>query len=50
MKRIKLTREEKAIEDALLRGEYVDVSPAKFKGMAEALESFKRKTKAKTKK
>ena len=31
MRRIKLTREEQATEDALLRGEYVSVSKEKFK-------------------
>ena len=39
MRRIKLTREEKAIEDALVRGEYVDVSKEKFEELARALEA-----------
>ena len=37
MRRVKLTRGERAIEDALLRGEYVDVSKEKFQEIAEAL-------------
>ena len=37
MRRIKLTREERAIEDALLRGEYVSVSKEEFKEIADAL-------------
>lgn len=37
MRRIKLTREERAIEEALLRGEYQDVSKAEFERMAQAL-------------
>ena len=37
MKRIKLTRHEKAIEDTLLRGEYVDVPKEKFDEIAIAL-------------
>jgi predicted DNA binding CopG/RHH family protein len=37
MKRIRLTREEKAIEAASLRGEYRPVSPEKFKMIVEAI-------------
>lgn len=37
MRRIKLTREEQAIEDAVSRGEYVSVSKEKFKEIAQAL-------------
>ena len=37
MRRIKLTREERAIEDALLRGEYVSVSKKEFNEIAQAL-------------
>ena len=37
MKRLRLTREEKAIETALLNGEYRDVSEAEFKKTKEAL-------------
>ncbi len=33
----KLTKSEKAIEDALLRGEYVNVSKAEFNEIAEAI-------------
>lgn len=42
MKKIKLTRQEKAIEDALLRGEYVSVSKERFKEIADALEARKK--------
>lgn len=42
MKRIKLTRQEKAIEDALMNGEYVDVSPAHFSEIAKALNARKK--------
>ncbi len=37
MRRIKLTQEEKAIEEALLKGEYVDVSREKFQEIARAI-------------
>ena len=39
MRRVKLTREEQAIEDAVGRGEYVPVSKEKFKEIAENLKS-----------
>ena len=42
MRRIKLTREERAIEDALLRGEYVSVSKERFDDIARAL-AYRRK-------
>lgn len=38
MKRIKLNREEKAIEAALIRGEYQPVSPEEFDVIAKAIE------------
>jgi len=37
MKRIKLTRQEREIENALLRGEYVKVSKAEFDEIAQAI-------------
>ena len=37
MKRIKLNRQEKQIEEALVRGEYVDVSKADFNHIAQAI-------------
>ncbi len=37
MRRIKLTREERAIEDALLRGEYASVSKERFDEIAQAI-------------
>ena len=37
MRRIKLTREERAIEDALLRGEYVSAGKEELKEIAEIL-------------
>lgn len=42
MKRIKLTREEKRIEDELLRGEYVEVSKDEFQKMAKAISERKK--------
>ena len=37
LRRIKLTRQEKAIEDALIRGEYVPVSKKEFDEIAQAI-------------
>ena len=37
MRRIKLTREERAIEDALIRGEYVPVPRKEFREIVQAL-------------
>ena len=42
--RIKLTREEKAIEDALIRGEYVPTSREEFERIKAALEARKKNT------
>lgn len=42
MRRIKLTREEKRIENELLRGEYVDVSKDEFERMAKAISERKK--------
>ena len=42
MRKIKLTKQEKSIEDALLRGEYVSVSKEKFTEIAAALEARKK--------
>ncbi|MDD5595672.1 MAG: hypothetical protein PHY94_05450 [Candidatus Omnitrophica bacterium] len=42
MRRIKLTRQEKAIEDSLLRGEYVSVNKKRFEEIKEALERRKK--------
>lgn len=39
MRKIKLTRQEKAIDNALLRGEYVSVSKEKFAEIAAAIEN-----------
>ena len=44
MRRIKLTRQEKAIEDALMRGEYVDVSKEKFNEIAQAIVAHRKDT------
>ena len=44
MKRIRLTREEKEMEDALMQGEYVDVSEKRFKEIAQAIEHRKKNT------
>ena len=37
MRQLKLTREEQAIEDVLLRGEYRDVDKREFEEMAHAV-------------
>ena len=37
MRRVKLTRQERGIEGALLRGEYVDVSKAELEDIARAV-------------
>ncbi|MFA6321605.1 MAG: antitoxin [Candidatus Omnitrophota bacterium] len=42
MRKIKLTRQEKAIEDAALRGEYVDGSKEEFEDIVKALEVRKK--------
>jgi predicted DNA binding CopG/RHH family protein len=44
MRRIKLTRQERAIEEALLRGEYVDVSKEEFDEIARSLAARKKDT------
>ena len=42
MKRIKLTKEEREIESAVLRGEYVPVSKAKFEEIRKALTRWRK--------
>ena len=42
MRRIRLTRQEKAIEEALAKGEYVKVSDAEFQRIAEAVAAHKK--------
>ena len=42
MRQIKLTRREKAIEEALLKGEYVDVKGEEFSAIAQAIKTRKR--------
>ncbi len=42
MRRIKLTRQEQAIEDAVSRGEYVPVSKEEFDDIAKALQARKK--------
>lgn len=42
MRKIKLTKQERATEDALLKGEYVSVSKEKFTEIAAALEARKK--------
>ncbi|MFC1621271.1 CopG family antitoxin [Candidatus Omnitrophota bacterium] len=42
MRRVRLTRQEKAIEEAIGKGEYVKVSKAEFSRIAEALEARKK--------
>lgn len=42
MRRIKLTRQEKAIEDSLMRGEYVPVSKEEYREIAESIEAYRK--------
>lgn len=42
MRRIKLTRQEKAMEDALMRGEYVTAGKEEFQRIAKMLEARKK--------
>ena len=42
MRQTKLTRQEKAIEDALVKGEYVDVSHEEFSSIAQAIKARKK--------
>lgn len=42
MRRVKLTKQEKAIENALLRGEYRSVSKSKFNSIAKAIAARKK--------
>ena len=44
MRRIKLTRQEKAIEDAALRGEYVDVPKEEYDEIVKALAARRKDT------
>jgi len=37
MRRVKLTKQEKAVENALVQGEYVDVSKKEFDSIANAI-------------
>mgnify|MGYP001612170060 CR=1 FL=1 len=45
MREIKLTREEKMIEDALIKGELKRASPEKFREVAEAIANYKARQK-----
>lgn len=42
MRKIKLSKQEKEIEDALLQGEYIDIDKNEFKIIAEAVASRKK--------
>ncbi len=42
MVRIKLTKQEKAIENALLKGEYKDASKSEFNAIAESIAARKK--------
>jgi len=44
MRRIKLTRQEKTVENALLKDEYINVSKKEFDVIAESLASRKKDT------
>jgi predicted DNA binding CopG/RHH family protein len=37
MRQLKLTRQEKAVEDALIKGEYISVGKEEFEQMAKAI-------------
>ncbi len=42
MRTIKLTRQERAIENALIKGEYINVSKTEFEEMARSIEARKK--------
>lgn len=42
MRKIKLTRQEQAIEDALVRGEYVDVPKEEFERIGRMIAAYKK--------
>ncbi|UCD55596.1 MAG: antitoxin [Candidatus Omnitrophota bacterium] len=42
MRKIKLTKQEKTIEKALLKGEYIDVTKDEFNAIAKAIASRKK--------
>ena len=42
MRRLNLTRQEKAVEDSLLKGEYLDVDKLEFEAIAEAISARKK--------
>jgi len=42
MRKIKLTRQEKAIEESLLKGEYISVSKEEFNTIADAIAARKK--------
>ena len=42
MRQVKLTRQEKAIEEALVKGEYVDVNRQQFAQIAQAIKARKK--------
>jgi predicted DNA binding CopG/RHH family protein len=44
MKRIKLTKQEKAIEEALVKNEYAEVSKKEFESIAKAVAARKKDT------
>ncbi|MDD5496364.1 MAG: antitoxin [Candidatus Omnitrophica bacterium] len=37
MRKVRLTRQEKAVENSLLKGEYVDVAKGEFEAIAQAI-------------
>ena len=42
MRKIKLTKNEKAIEDALLNGEYFNIDKSEFKSIAQSISARKK--------
>ena len=42
MRKINLTRQEKAIEESLLKGEYVNINKSEFAAIAEAIAARKK--------
>ncbi len=42
MRKVKLTKSEKGIEDALMQGEYIDIDKNEFKNIAQVIASRKK--------
>ena len=42
MRKVKLTKSEKGVEDALIQGEYIGIDKSEFKSIAQAIASRKK--------